>query len=81
MSEKSVEERVDTILVEHLGLTGDPKPGESLADDLDCDSLDAIELAMALEEELGIEIPDDDALECKTVEDIHNLINKIRGDV
>ena len=56
----SVEERVKKIVVEQLGVNeGEVKPGASFVDDLGADSLDTVELVMALEEEFDCEIPDD----------------------
>ena len=58
----SVEEKVKEIIVDQLGV--DEKqvlPEASFIDDLGADSLDTVELVMALEEEFGIEIPDEDA--------------------
>ena len=70
--------RVDKIIVEHLGV--EPAkivPAATLDDDLGADSLDCVELTMAMEEEFGIEIPDDDALGMeKTVGDWHELVAK-----
>ena len=56
----SVEEIVRDIMIEQLGCEpGEIRPEASIAVDLGADSLDCIELIMALEEEFGIEIPDD----------------------
>lgn len=49
----------------------------SFVDDLGADSLDTVELLMAIEEEFGIEIPDEDANKAKTVGDVINYINNI----
>ena len=58
----SVEERVKEIIVEQLGVNAEQVAAEaSFIDDLGADSLDTVELVMALEEEFGIEIPDEDA--------------------
>ena len=58
----SVEEKVRHIIVEQLGVDEDEvKPGASFVDDLGADSLDVVELVMALEEEFGLEISDEDA--------------------
>lgn len=58
----SVFERVKGIVVEQLGVSADEvSPESSFVDDLGADSLDVVELVMALEEEFGVEIPDEDA--------------------
>ena len=58
----SVEERVKHIIVEQLGVDEDEvKPEAKFVDDLGADSLDVVELVMALEEEFGLEINDEDA--------------------
>ena len=57
-----ISERVKKIVVEHLGVEADKvTENASFIDDLGADSLDTVELVMALEEEFGIEIPDEDA--------------------
>ncbi|RMH60517.1 MAG: acyl carrier protein [Calditrichaeota bacterium] len=66
----SVEERVKEIIIDQLGVDeGQVKPEASFIDDLGADSLDTVELVMALEEEFGIEIPDEDAEKIQTVGD------------
>ncbi len=63
-----VEERVKDIIAEQLGVKKEEiKPESSFIDDLGADSLDTVELVMALEEEFGIEIPDEDAEKMTTV--------------
>ncbi len=58
----SVEERVKGIISEQLGVKKEEiKPESSFIDDLGADSLDTVEVVMALEEEFGVEIPDEDA--------------------
>ena len=58
----SVEEKVKHIIVEQLGVDEEEvKPEASFVDDLGADSLDVVELVMALEEEFGLEINDEDA--------------------
>ena len=58
----SVEERVKKIVAEQLGVKEEEVTSDaSFVDDLGADSLDTVELVMALEEEFGIEIPDEDA--------------------
>ncbi len=64
----SVEEKVKHIIVEQLGVDEDEvKPEASFVDDLGADSLDVVELVMALEEEFGLEISDEDAEKIGTV--------------
>jgi acyl carrier protein len=66
----SVEEKVKHIIVEQLGVDEDEvKPDASFVDDLGADSLDVVELVMALEEEFGIEISDEDAEKLGTVKE------------
>jgi acyl carrier protein len=64
----TVEERVKKIIGEQLGVEEDEvTPEASFVEDLGADSLDTVELVMALEEEFGIEIPDEDAEKILTV--------------
>ena len=64
----SVEEKVKHIIVEQLGIDEDEVKAEaSFVDDLGADSLDVVELVMALEEEFGMEISDEDAEKLSTV--------------
>ena len=63
-----VAEKVKSIIVEQLGVkVDDVTPQASFVNDLGADSLDTVELVMALEEEFGIEIPDEDAEKMATV--------------
>ncbi len=67
----SLEPKVMKIIEEQLGV--DPervKPESSFIDDLGADSLDIVELVMAMEEEFEIEIPDEDAEKLRTVKDV-----------
>ena len=65
----SVEEKVKNIIVEQLGVDVDEVKAEaSFVDDLGADSLDVVELVMALEEEFGLEISDEDAEKLRTVQ-------------
>ena len=67
----SVEERVKHIIVEQLGVDEEEvKPEAKFVDDLGADSLDIVELIMALEEEYDVEIPDEDAEKIQTVQDV-----------
>ncbi|MDD3296214.1 MAG: acyl carrier protein [Candidatus Omnitrophica bacterium] len=77
----SVDEKVKDIISEQLGVKKEEiKPESSFIDDLGADSLDTVEVVMALEEEFGIEIPDEDAEKITTVGEaikyIEDKINK-----
>jgi len=72
----SIEERVKKIVVEQLGVSESQVTNEaSFVDDLGADSLDTVELVMALEEEFGTEIPDEDAENITTVQQAIDYIN------
>ncbi len=72
----SIEDRVKKIVVEQLGANEDQVTAEvSFVDDLGADSLDTVELVMALEEEFDMEIPDDKAEAIATVKDAVEYIN------
>lgn len=65
----SIEERVTKIIVEQLGVKAeDVKSEASFVEDLGADSLDTVELVMALEEEFETEIPDEEAEKISTVQ-------------
>ena len=67
----TVETKVKEIVCEQLGVSDDEvTPQASFIDDLGADSLDIVELVMALEEEYEIEISDEDAEKIKTVQDV-----------
>jgi len=72
------------LVAERLGIDEkDIKPGASFTEDLGADSLDLVELMMALEEKFGIEIPDEDARELVTVQDVIDYLKSkgiIGGD-
>ena len=72
-----IAERVKKIVVEHLGVD-ESKVTEnaSFIDDLGADSLDTVELVMAFEEEFGIDIPDEDAEQMRTVGDAIQYLRK-----
>ena len=73
-------DRVKKIVVEHLGVEADKvAPDASFIDDLGADSLDIVELVMALEEEFGVEIPDDAAEKIGTVGDAIKYIDENKG--
>src|SRR5262252_2589844 len=72
-----VADRVKKIIVDQLGVEEDlVTPEASFVDDLGADSLDTVELVMALEEEFGIEIPDEDAEKITRVKEAVDYIDK-----
>ncbi len=72
---EEITERVKSIIVEQLGVSMEEvTPEASFIDDLGADSLDIVELIMALEEEYDLEIPDEDAEKIQTVKDVINYI-------
>ncbi len=77
MSSEEVFEKVKSIIVEQLGVSENSVTLESsFIDDLGADSLDIVELVMALEEEFDIEIPDSDAEKVVTVRDVVEYIKE-----
>jgi len=73
----SVEERVKKIVAEQLGVNEDEvKDESSFVEDLGADSLDTVELVMALEEEFETEIPDEEAEKISTVQLAINYVNE-----
>ncbi|HWR81817.1 MAG TPA: acyl carrier protein [Candidatus Deferrimicrobium sp.] len=75
----SIEERVKEIIVEQLGVeAGQVTDRAKFVDDLGADSLDTVELVMALEEEFSIEIPDEDAEKILSVGDAIDYIKEHR---
>lgn len=72
-----MEDRIKEIIVEQLGVDADQVTSDaSFVDDLGADSLDTVELVMALEEEFDIEIPDEDAEKIATVKDAIGYLNE-----
>ncbi|MBI4208305.1 MAG: acyl carrier protein [Deltaproteobacteria bacterium] len=73
----SVEDRVRKIVAKQLGLQEDEITlDKAFIDDLGADSLDIVELVMAMEEEFGIEIPDEEAEKIQTVKDVVDYITE-----
>jgi acyl carrier protein len=76
----SIEERVRQIIAEQLDESDEEvTPEASFIDDLGADSLDIVELVMAMEETFDIEIPDEDAENIRTVQDAVNYIEEHAG--
>jgi acyl carrier protein len=74
----SAEEKVIDIIVEQLSVDKDKVvPGASFVDDLGADSLDLVELIMAMEESFGIEIPDEVAEKITSVQDAIDHVQKV----
>ena len=75
MSSEEVFEKVKETIIEQLGVADTAVTTEaSFIDDLGADSLDIVELVMALEEEYDVEIPSDDLAELNTVGDVINYL-------
>jgi acyl carrier protein len=76
----ATEDRVAEIIVEQLGITREEiVPEASFIDDLGADSLDIVELVMAMEEMFDIEIPDDDAEKIQTIGDAFSYVKERLG--
>ena len=76
MATSAIEAKVKSIIADQLGVGEDEiKPESSFIEDLGADSLDIVELVMAMEEEFEVEIPDEEAENIKTVGDAINYIN------
>ena len=74
---ENVEQRVRKIIAEQLGVNeGEIKNESSFVDDLGADSLDTVELVMALEEEFETEIPDEEAEKITTVEEAVDYVSE-----
>ena len=73
----NIQEKVTEIIVEQPGVSADQvKPESKMIEDLGADSLDAVELVMAVEEEFGIEVPDEEAEKLVSVGDIIAHVEK-----
>lgn len=72
----TIDGKVKNIIVEQLGVDAEKvKPEASFIDDLGADSLDIVELVMAMEEEFDLEIPDEDAEKLRTVGDVAKYLS------
>ena len=79
-SSEEIAERIKAIIVEQLGVGAEEvTPEASFIEDLGADSLDIVELIMALEEEYDIEIPDEDAEKIQTVKDVISYVEERQG--
>ena len=75
MSDNSLADQIGKIIVEQLGVNEDQvKPEAKFIEDLGADSLDTVELVMALEEEFETEIPDEDAEKLQSVGDVIKFV-------
>ncbi len=73
----ALEDKIKEIIIEQLGVSAEEAvPEASFIDDLGADSLDIVELVMALEEEWGLEIPDEDAEKIQTIQDAITYIEE-----
>lgn len=80
MSSAEIVEKVQHIIAESLGVPrSEVVPSASFINDLNADSLDIVELVMAIEKEFEIEIPDDEAERIRTVQDAIDYINSHAG--
>ena len=76
---KKTFDRVVAIAIEHLGFAdGYIKPEHTFREDLGADSLDCVEMTMQFEDDFDISISDEEMNECKTVQDVVDLIDRIR---
>ena len=73
----AVEDKIKEIIVEQLGVAVEEVvPEASFIDDLGADSLDIVELVMAIEEEFGLEIPDEDAERMQNIGDVISYVEE-----
>ena len=77
MADKPLDQRVKEIIVEQLGVKPEQVvPEAKFIEDLGADSLDTVELVMALEEEFGVEVPDEQAEKLQSVGDVMKYIEE-----
>ncbi len=71
----SLEQKIRSLVAEQLGVElTEIKPDANILDDLGADSLDVVEMVMALEEHFDIEVPDEDVEELRTVADVERYV-------
>ena len=76
----AIQDKITEIIVEQLGVKPEEvTPEASFVDDLGADSLDTVELVMALEEEFGTEIPDEQAEKLQSVGDVNKYIEEVQS--
>lgn len=76
----TVTQQIDRIVADHLGVRIDKViPKASLVNDLGADSLDTVEITIAIEEHFGIVLPDDDLVGIDTVANLHERVQKQLG--
>ena len=78
MNTTDITSKLTTILIEHLGCNPEEVTPDAGLDSLGADSLDLVEITMAVEEEVGIDIPDEEAEKLLTVQDWINHISHDR---
>ncbi len=78
MKREEIENKVNETLTDVLGVEQEEiKEGARLEDDLNCDSLDCVEIIMELEHELYVNIPDERADKCVTVKDVYDMVEEL----
>ena len=73
---QNIRGRINDILKEQLFLSETPKPTDKLVDNLGADSLDIVELVLAIEEEFNFTMPDNDYATLHTVEDVYKYVER-----
>ena len=80
MTAADMKKRIVEIIANQLGIDpADVTPQANVVDDLGADSLDVVELIMALEEEFNLEIPDEEAEKIKNVQDIFTYMESVKA--
>lgn len=78
----NIDQKIKQVIAQQLGLSiSDIKPEQELVKDLGCDSLDLVEICMAIEDEFRIEIDDDDAAAITTVQQYIDYVTKVTTPV